>query len=187
MTTGVRNGAGALVKLDCRDCHLPDSGGVSMRSITFERNCHSCHQLTFDANVPGRELMHGKPEQMFAQVHDVYEAIALQGGYAEPEAPEIVRRRPGAPLTDAEKKEVGDWAAAKADEIINGRFGKGLCEECHTTIGATAPAGAGAPTSDAHWTVAPVMLDARSSPRPSSTMPSTAAPNAAIATPPGNR
>jgi hypothetical protein len=108
-----------------------------MRAVTFERNCHGCHQLKFDSFVPNRELAHGKPEEVFKQVHDVYDALAMRGGYEEPAAIPLVRRRPGTPLTPVEKAMVTNWAAAKSADVLNGFFGRGLCDECHVTLDTT--------------------------------------------------
>jgi hypothetical protein len=144
-----------MVKLACADCHRPDTGGVGLLPVNFERNCHDCHQLKFDAQLPDRELIHGRPQAMFQQVRDIYDAVAARGGYEEPEAPAIVRRRPGTPLTPEEKKTVADWAAAKTQQILDGRFGKGLCGECHVLV--SGPAAFAAPAS---WTVSPVVLSA---------------------------
>ncbi len=139
--TGVRDPARGNVVLQCVDCHKPSEGGESMLPISFERNCHSCHDLKFDAFVPNRELAHGKPAEVFRQVYDVYDALAMRGGYEEPAAPPVLRRIPGAPLTPVEKTFVADWAVAKSNDVLNGQFGRGRCEECHRTI-EIQPAGA---------------------------------------------
>ena len=131
---GVKDPARGMVTLQCADCHTPTESGETMRAVSFERNCHGCHILKFDSFVPNRELTHGKPEEVFKQVHDIYDALAMRGGYEEPAAPPLLRRRPGTPLTPAEKAIVTNWAAAKSTDVLNGHFGRGLCEECHRTI-----------------------------------------------------
>jgi hypothetical protein len=122
-----------------------------MRPITFERQCHRCHTLKFDTFLPDRELMHGRPEDLEKQVVDTYAAAALRGGYEEPEAPAQVRRRVGTPLSTAEKKAVADWAVAKTAAVLNGRFGKGLCAECHDLV-------EGVRQEGMTWTVEPATL-----------------------------
>lgn len=151
LRAAVRNPVRGMVDLQCADCHTPVAGGQSMKPITFEDTCHQCHVLKFDALVPDRELIHGRAEVVLNQVRDVYDAIALRGGYNEPAAPQVVRRRPGAPLNDPEKQVVSDWAASKSTEVFNGRFGKGLCAECHmlTTI-------TGLENPGLNWNVTPV-------------------------------
>jgi predicted CXXCH cytochrome family protein len=132
--TGVKDPVRGVVNLECADCHTPTETGETMRAVSFERNCHGCHVLKFDTFVPERELTHGKPEEVFKQVRDIYDALAMRGGYEEPAAPQLLRRLPGTPLTPVEKKTVTDWAEAKSYEVLNGKFGRGLCNECHRTI-----------------------------------------------------
>jgi len=151
-TGGVRDPVRGNVQLTCESCHQVDGGGGYMLPISFEKHCHQCHVLKFDVYVPDRELIHGEPETIFKQVRDVYDAVAMRGGYEEPEAPALIRRRPGTPLTTEQKKQALDWAAAKTDAVLNGRFGKGLCDGCHTIFETTASAG---PTG-AGWGVEPV-------------------------------
>jgi predicted CXXCH cytochrome family protein len=151
-TGGVRDPVRGNVQLECTNCHQADGGGGYMLPISFDKHCHQCHALKFDVFVPDRELMHGKPEEMFKQVRDIYDAVAMRGGYTEPEAPELIRRRPGTPLTTAQKKEALDWSAAKAEAILNGRFGRGQCDSCHKIFESTA---SGGPTG-AGWGVEPV-------------------------------
>src|SRR5690606_10087657 len=52
-------------------------------------------------------------------------------------------------LTEPEKKQAQDWAEAKAKDVMNGRFGRGLCDECHTVYDS--------PSSDV-WLVEPVYV-----------------------------
>ncbi|MDX2224483.1 MAG: hypothetical protein SFV21_17150, partial [Rhodospirillaceae bacterium] len=155
--TGVKHPERGNISLKCTDCHEVDAGGAYMLPLEFEKHCHQCHKLKFDVYVPDRELLHGMPEEMFAQVRDVYDAVAMRGGYEEPAAPELIRRRPGTPLTAEEKKEALDWSAAKTAEIIGGRFGRGLCDSCHQLFETTASAG---PTGGG-WGVEPVSASNR--------------------------
>jgi len=133
-TTGVKDPGRGVVTLQCADCHTPNETGETMQAVSFEQNCHSCHILRFDTFVPDRELAHGKPDEVFKQVRDVYDALAMRGGYEEPTAPALLRRKPGEPLSPVEKVTATNWAASKTADVFNGRFGRGLCEECHRTF-----------------------------------------------------
>lgn len=146
---GVRHPTQGIIELGCRACHVPDEGSVSMLPITFERHCHDCHKLNFDVQLPGRELVHSQPKELFMQVSDIYNAAALRGGYEEPDVPEIIRRRPGAPLKEADREAARNWAEEKTLDILNGRFGKGQCGECHSIIDDVATE---------TWTVEPVYV-----------------------------
>ncbi len=93
-----------------------------MLPVTFERHCHQCHTLNFDVQLPGREMIHGEPKQLFMQISDIYNAAALRGGYEEPNAPEVIRRRPGTPIKEADRAAARNWADEKSENILNGRF-----------------------------------------------------------------
>lgn len=157
-SVGVKHPTKGIVQLTCTECHQVDAGGAYMLPLSFDRTCHECHQLKFDAFVPERELLHGAPADMFKQVSDVYAALAMRGGYEEPEAPALVRRRPGTQLSAEEKKVVLDWAAEKTAAVLGGRYGRGLCESCHSLIEKPAAAGA-APSLG--WDVEPVIASYR--------------------------
>jgi predicted CXXCH cytochrome family protein len=163
--TGVRDPVRGNVVLECSGCHTPSDSGAYMKPISFERHCHGCHELKFDKFVPDRELVHDKPENVFKQIHDIYDALALRGGYEEPAAPAVLRRRPGTPLQPTQRKAVSDWAAAKSAEVLNGNFGRGLCNECHETIDippkpveTTASGPAPSMAVAVNWTITPVAL-----------------------------
>lgn len=146
---GVQHPKRGIIDLGCRDCHVSDEGNVSMLPISFDRHCHQCHTLSFDVQLQGRELIHGQPEELFMQVSDIYNAAALRGGYEEPDAPIIIRRLPGSPLKDEDRAAARNWADEKSAEILNGRFGKGQCSECHEIV---------ENTSTEIWTVEPVYI-----------------------------
>ncbi len=158
--TGVKDPTRGNVVLACADCHVPTNGGSSMRVITFERDCHGCHALKFDKALPGREIMHGKPQEVFKQVQDIYDALAMRGGYEEETAPSVVRRRPGTVLLPEQKQVVADWAASKSAAVLNGPFGRGLCNECHHTVDAPVQTAGGATAGPTPltWTIEPVAL-----------------------------
>ncbi len=157
--TGVMDPVRGNVTLNCEDCHVPTETAETMRQISFERHCSGCHILKFDAFLPDRELMHADAEQVFKQVADIYQAVALRGGYEEPAAPQIVRRRPGTSITEVEKKAVSDWAVEKTQSVLNGRFGRGLCEECHM-VRDIVPASGGSLSQSVQpvWTVDPPLV-----------------------------
>jgi hypothetical protein len=149
---GVRHPARGNIVLDCGSCHIADASEASFLPITFAETCHQCHELTFDTQLPDRELVHGQPDALFKQIADTYDAVAMRGGYEEPEAPAIIRRRPGTALTEAEKAVAENWAQAKTQTILSGRFGRGQCDECHRTFDNR---------STGVWVVEPVHINAQ--------------------------
>ena len=49
------------VNMACGDYHTPEKGGMRMQTVTMENHCASCHELTFDPDVPDRVVPHGNP------------------------------------------------------------------------------------------------------------------------------
>ena len=129
--TGVRHPNDGIIDLECKDCHVSDSGGVSMLPISFKEHCNSCHKLYFDSSLPNRELYHGNTDELFIQIENVYNSIAFQGGYAGKDAPNIIRRRAGQMLNKTERIEAAEWAKRKKDQVLEGQFGKDRCAVCH--------------------------------------------------------
>ncbi|MBO6562061.1 MAG: hypothetical protein JJ959_16070 [Nisaea sp.] len=122
---------GQNTQLECASCHVPEAGGALMKPLVMEDNCGGCHKLTFDQDAPKRTVSHGKPELVYREVQEFYAARALDGGVQEPEAPAVVRRRPGTPLTAEERPEALAWARQKADWAARYLFSKSQCGSCH--------------------------------------------------------
>lgn len=129
---GLRTSDG-MVKLDCVSCHAPEPGGAGMLPIDMKTMCQDCHQLGFDPNAPDTDVPHGRVDRVLETLQGYYAKVALEGGYLDEEAPDIVnqRRRPGRKLTKLERKEALEWAEEKwrtvAEELVEFR----TCVTCH--------------------------------------------------------
>jgi len=137
----------------CADCHIPEPSGQGFLPITFEGQCHSCHDLKFDADLPWREVPHGDAAAVKIAVDDFYAHIALQGGVQDAAAPAFVRRPVGSPEqpTEAESKDALAWAAGRAANAMAIIWDdKRGCAYCHVTEHA-----------NGNFTVAPVLMRAR--------------------------
>ncbi|HUZ74619.1 MAG TPA: cytochrome c3 family protein [Stellaceae bacterium] len=151
--TGFLTPAGHKV-MTCADCHVPDPGGQGFQPITFEGQCHSCHDLKFDADLPWREVPHGDVARVKTAIEDFYAHLALQGGVLDPDAPAVVRRPVGTPLpapTADERHEALAWAARRAKDALSIVFdAKRGCAYCHVVD-----------RSGGNFAVAPVFLRTR--------------------------
>lgn len=58
--------------LGCADCHGLDADGEHFVPISMARSCSACHELTFDEQVPDRQLPHGKPRDAMLTIEDYY-------------------------------------------------------------------------------------------------------------------
>ncbi len=69
--------------LQCSACHQTDASGRYMLPIEFEKDCQSCHRLTFDINSPDRELPHSNLDALSATLDEYYAYVALRGDYQD--------------------------------------------------------------------------------------------------------
>ena len=136
--------------LACADCHRPERGGVGMMAIEMERDCASCHELRFQANSP-RVVPHADPVGVMIMLREFYAEMALRGGVEEADAAEVVRRRPGTELSEAERLAALGWAQARAAQAAEYVFGKPVCGTCHTVSRAEQDGG---PV----WTIEPIVV-----------------------------
>lgn len=122
-------------KLDCADCHVPQPGGGLMVPISFPKHCAECHDQTlkFDPSALDRAVPHGSAMLAQRSIRDFYARVALEGGVPDLSAPEVVRRRPGTPLTEPERLEALAWALQRAvaarDFVFDDFRGCGTCHE----------------------------------------------------------
>jgi predicted CXXCH cytochrome family protein len=125
----------SMKRLVCADCHTVEPGGAGMLPISFDKHCASCHKesLKFDSAALDRSVPHGNAQAAQRYVEDFYARVALEGKAVDPQAPEVVRRRPGRVLAEPERLEALDWASKKAltvrDFIFDDKRG---CGTCHT-------------------------------------------------------
>ena len=130
---GIDSPTRGTLKLVCADCHQAEPGGGRMQPVSFEKNCHECHQL----NIPGdvvREVPHGDLKGAVNAVGDYFQAWALRGGYPNAFAPNGVqsRRLPGQPISESEKQDALSWATRNADMSTAEMLAYTTCGKCHT-------------------------------------------------------
>ena len=140
-----------MPKLVCASCHVPNPGGGLMQPISFARHCVECHEpaLKFDVSALDRSVPHGNAMLAQRSLRDFYARAALEGNVTDPIAPDVVRRRPGAPpLTEPERLEALAWANQRANAARNFVFDdRRGCGTCHVID-----------RSGAEFTIAPVLL-----------------------------
>ena len=131
---GVKSPDRGNVKLDCANCHQPESGGKYMAKLDFESQCHECHRLNFEAEDPKHELPHGDDHTILKYLEGYYADRALKGDYRHLSAPQVVRERlrPGEALTTSEHLEIREWAAKYARDVNYEVMRYRVCGKCHT-------------------------------------------------------
>jgi len=129
---GLRTPEGRVI-LECASCHVAEPGGGYMKPVNMDQMCARCHELNFDEVDPDRYVPHGDMQYVMYTIQDYYGNRALQGGYDDPEVPEVVRRRrrPGERLTESERQVALAWAQQKAREVAEDMIELRTCYVCH--------------------------------------------------------
>jgi hypothetical protein len=129
-------GADGAVTLDCADCHRASDDRKNFLPISFERDCKSCHPLSFDARLPGQEVPHGNSAEVFDSLYAQYAQAALGGRRAfKVEEPLTTRQKPGG---EVERQSDDVVSFDRANVIAEARkaereiFTKTACQLCHT-------------------------------------------------------
>lgn len=124
--------------LECANCHHPEPGGAYMLPVNMERDCQTCHQLNFDPAVPERTLPHGDLPELLLFLNEFYALQALQGGYANADAPHSIkrRRRPDDRVSGREQQDALRWAQDKALKVTQEVVETRICATCHTVTAA---------------------------------------------------
>ncbi|HYC56644.1 MAG TPA: FHA domain-containing protein [Candidatus Binatia bacterium] len=120
------------VTLHCGSCHRTDARGEIMQAIDFERDCRSCHLLSFDERAPDRHAVHGAPAALQDDLFEFYATRALRGEEMDESAPLAARRRPGRELSPQEKAGVIRWVGEKTARVQRLLLSEeGACATCH--------------------------------------------------------
>ena len=118
-------GRGYGAALTCANCHRPDADEKGFAPIEMERDCASCHSLSFATPSGVRQLPHGEPGQVVAALMAWQGRGPVAGGGTS-------RRRPGENSGNASGAG-GSPAGASAVTTVSGAFGpRGACFDCHT-------------------------------------------------------
>lgn len=126
---------GEAAGMDCADCHRTDNSGTRYLPVDMERDCQSCHSLGIET-VGGtvRQLPHGQPEQVIADIRAFYSA---GGGYrpAGPPVAQYARQRPGDAAYQrrvVQLRQALEARPGQADALVRATFSeRGVCGECH--------------------------------------------------------
>ena len=73
-------GAESTTVMLCADCHQAEKGGLNMKSVTMEKHCAYCHELTFDPSTPDRVVSHGSPPDLMRELNEYYSYQFLHSG-----------------------------------------------------------------------------------------------------------
>ncbi len=153
-TQGIDSADGTVI-MECSDCHVSEKGGLKMLTVTMEKHCASCHQLTFDPATPDRVVPHGSPELLMENLRGYYAYQFLNRDADEPEVtifelPSVQRqtRRPGKPKnrrpitefipdeTEAASltTQARSYIESRVNEAAANLFERQTCTICHEIL-----------------------------------------------------
>ena len=146
-------------EMACADCHVAEPSGQSFLSITYKKQCESCHELTFDKVAlpwPNAKVPHGDDVGMIAAVWNYYAGLALRDGAAAapiPAAAPVERRGAGQPASPSAAPPPTDtqgWVTAKSLTALRVVFDdRRGCAYCHYST-----------TADGAWDTDKILADA---------------------------
>jgi hypothetical protein len=120
-------------ELNCASCHQPEAGGAAMKPVDFETMCMDCHRLSFDRNLPDRQMPHAQVSEILYRLNEFYARAAMDGSYRDQTVlpPNLQRRRPGQEISTEQRAEIVAWANRMTRQKTDAMF-MGNCQMCHT-------------------------------------------------------
>ncbi|HWK48311.1 MAG TPA: FHA domain-containing protein [Steroidobacter sp.] len=119
--------------MNCADCHRLEPDGEHFAPISMEKQCSSCHELTFDPGAPDRQLPHGKPREVVLTLQDYFTRK-----FSDPDAGRATRDRRRLPGREEEEEKCTgvpfDCAMRSARKEIEIQFTRRGCIGCHAVI-----------------------------------------------------
>lgn len=114
--------------LQCADCHTLSSDREHFEPVTMEKDCVSCHDLSFDPRNPQKQLPHGSSKEVYEALEAHFVTLAFNpdalGGFER-------RRLPGRTRTEEDCDQ--DYICAKQQALREAgrQFTQRGCVTCH--------------------------------------------------------
>jgi predicted CXXCH cytochrome family protein len=131
--------AGSDAALGCGDCHIPAADGRHFQPVSMAQTCSGCHDLSFDANAPTRQLPHGKPLDAMLMIEDYF-----SHRYADPPPSTTfkpLRRLPDLARDPSRQAEIDTCSGSanacarqRAMAEIENQFNERGCVSCHVVV-----------------------------------------------------
>ncbi len=119
-------------QLVCNDCHQLKDDQEHFKPVTMDKDCRSCHKLTFDVFNPDLELQHGdlRTATVMLQAHYIREFT--DPDLREKRSKKKIRRIPGKHTNNQNCQGTGlDCGRAEAFKEAEFQFTKSGCITCH--------------------------------------------------------
>lgn len=118
-----------LPELTCASCHEIDeeASGDDMQPVSFEAHCRTCHQLTFDPDLPETPVPHEEPERVHWFLLAAYSEDPDTAELSAPERYRLIVRDPtrggSRRLSPGQRS-----AVARAERHL---YSPAVCGRCH--------------------------------------------------------
>jgi predicted CXXCH cytochrome family protein len=148
---GVR-GPDGKVKMECKDCHVPDEAGLRFKPTTMKDSCQKCHSLEFEPKVTDRQVPHADIPAVLSTLNEFYAQSAL----ADIPIDVVVEagiRRPGEHFSETKRQAALQWATEKSGKIAKDLFEVRVCFACHRITPVAADG-----DKPATWNIAPIAV-----------------------------
>ena len=123
-------GQNGNVKMECKNCHVPDETGTRFKPVTMGEHCQSCHSLEFEPKSTNRQVPHGKVADVLATLQEYYAQAALTDAPIDVVLEDGIKR-PGQRVGETRREAALTWAGNKAEKITQELFEVRVCFECH--------------------------------------------------------
>jgi hypothetical protein len=147
------------VKMECANCHKPNTDGVGFLPVTMKENCQHCHTLSFEEAVPSREVPHGSVSQVLSTLREFYSYVDVNGVPLDnpSKTGPIFVLRPGKPDSVGSFINTPGGVLKRANAAATELFEKTSCVVCHDVTRSSLPGKKGTPEQDMlQWKIAPI-------------------------------
>ena len=118
--------------LSCHDCHQLKDDGEHFEPMTMDKDCRSCHKLTFDVFNQDLELPHGNLRAATVMLEAHYIREFTDPKLREKRSRKKVRRIPGKHINQASCEGTGlNCGRSEAMKEAEFQFTKSGCITCH--------------------------------------------------------
>ncbi len=135
MKEGLRGLPKDKKSLGCNDCHTPLANRREMMPVTYEKQCASCHPLTFDERLPEKFAPHGDSGLVYNFLYAEYSKLFLVSERKNERMATVRRIKPGTTVIDEPDiqftREFVEGESRNAEKEI---FTRTSCKVCHQVV-----------------------------------------------------
>ncbi len=130
---GLRGLDKGVTSLKCVDCHALADNRRDIIPIDFEKNCSSCHPLTFDERLPGKQVPHGNAADVYNYIYAEYAKLFLVSKPQSERVALVQRFKPGTTvIAEPDIQFTRSFVESETRNTEREIFTRTGCKTCHT-------------------------------------------------------